>query len=261
MRVIDAALCEFKRPAIMCSFGKDSMVVLHLVRQVRKDLPVIFHRDPFHPNKYRFANQVIDTLGLTVYDYPPSATAMQENGGPLEIINYYQVGQRTCMLPKVLLSPMEGETEICGLRDIYQKPLGTFAYPWDLVFHGHKSTDIDPVYGKIPLLADFARNTDSTSACFPIRHFTDADVWEYTTSNGLMIHWERYEQEEGVWREREDKTHNPDYITACTACMVPNGGPVACPRLNGLTISNVAKQLKWADKLNLPYMESKPNGL
>lgn len=253
-QTIDLALAEFRRPAIMCSFGKDSMVVLDLVRKHR-ELPVIFHREAMQPHKYAFANRVIAELGLAVYDYPPLNTDAQESEGEFEILSYYQIGQRTCMVPTGIREPDSVGHFACGLNDIYLKPMGTFAYPWDLVFHGHKSSDRDPFYGDIPLRADVARNVDCASAAFPIRHFTDADVWEYIEANGLPIHHERYEKVDGAWREREDKTHNPDYITACVACMKRSApAAVPCPRLNGRMVSNVSGQLRWAQKLNVPYM-------
>lgn len=262
LRVIDTALREFTKPAIMCSFGKDSMVVLDLVRQVNPSLPVIFHREPFQPHKYKFANDVILKLGLTVYDYPPIKTEVQESDSEIEILGYYQIGQKTCMLPTGIRAPESGESFVCGLQDIYNKPIGSFNYPWDLVFHGHKSTDVDPVYGEIPLTADVARNVGTASACFPIRHFTDHDIWEYHEAHGIPIHHDRYEKTESGWAEKSDKTFNPDYITACTACMSPkNGRAVSCPRLNGLMVSNVSAQLRWATKPQLTYMESKPNAL
>lgn len=256
LRVIDIALGAFKNPVVMCSFGKDSMVLLSLVRQVRPSLPVIFHREAMQPHKYAFANRVISEWALKVYDYPPCRTEIQEGGGELEIVNHYQIGHQTCALPTGIRDPGDSVPfSCCALDEIYGKPFGNFSYPWDLVFHGHKSSDVDPVLGKVPLASDFARNTESASACFPLRDFTDADVWDYTEKNYVPIHHERYEKVNGAWRERDDKTHNPDYISACTACMWSSGPKaVPCPKLNGLLVSNVSAQLRHAPKLNLSYL-------
>jgi len=252
--LILAVMARAKNPAVMCSFGKDSMVVLHLTRALGLRLPVVFHREPFFPKKYRFANRVIDEWDLTVHDFPPCSTEVQQNGDDFEVMNYYPAGNRTCALPTGISSPVDGEPSLCGLHDLYLKPTGSYQYRWDYVFHGHKSTDQDPIYGSIPLLSDVGSNLDSASAAFPIRHFTDADVWEYTVANGLPIHHERYENADGAWRERGDKTDNPDYFPACVACMRKGGGPVPCPRFNGLTVSNISSQLRWAQKVNLSYM-------
>jgi hypothetical protein len=255
-RVIEAAMASAKNPAIMCSFGKDSMVVLDMVRR-HATLPIIFHREAFQPHKYRFANKVIDQMGLTVYDYTPCHTAVQESGDEVEIVSYYNIGSKTSVVPTGIRAPQEGESFVCGLTDIYLKPLGTFAFPWDFVFHGHKSSDIDPIYGPIPINSDFAHHLGYVSAAYPIRFFTDEDVWRYTEENDVPFHAERYEKVDGVWGEKADKTFNPDYMAACTACM-KKGGPnsVPCPKKNGLYVSNVSEQLRWADKIDPVYMRT-----
>jgi hypothetical protein len=242
-----------ERPAVMCSFGKDSMVLLHLVRTEGFNLPVIFHREPFLPRKYYFSRKVIALWNLTIYDFPPLQTAVQEHGGNYEIVNYYPAGARPCLVPTGLTAPAAGEKPLCALHDIYLKPTGTFNYPWDVVFHGHKSSDVDPVYGPVPLSADFARNIDSASAAFVLRHFTDEDIWTYTERFKLPVHDERYEKADGAWRERADRTQNPDYFPACWACMVKDGGAVPCPRLGGLETANVSAQLRWAKREEPAY--------
>jgi 3'-phosphoadenosine 5'-phosphosulfate sulfotransferase (PAPS reductase)/FAD synthetase len=108
----------------MCSFGKDSMVLLHLCRSMDFKWPVLFHREPFMPHKYRFANQIIDDWNLTVYDYRPSAVSIMKKGHTMEIVNEYQIGTQTCVVPTGICS-IEGEKEfICGLEDLLCKPTG-----------------------------------------------------------------------------------------------------------------------------------------
>lgn len=252
--LVQDVLAIAKRPAIMCSFGKDSMVVLHLLRSEGMNLPVIFHREPFLPRKYSYANRIIEEWNLTVYDFPANGTAVQQSGAAFEVMNYYPGGKKGVALPTGLCAPAAGEAPLCALHDFYLKPVGAFAYPWDYVFHGHKSSDVDPIYGHVPLAADIGMNIESVSAAFPIREFTDEDVWAYIERHDVPIHVERYEKVGGAWREREDKRKNPDYFPACWGCMVQGGGPVACPRLGGRTVSNIADQLRWAPKHIPEYM-------
>ncbi|MCL7390234.1 MAG: phosphoadenosine phosphosulfate reductase family protein, partial [Thaumarchaeota archaeon] len=40
--IIKEALNKFKRVAVACSFGKDSVIVLHMVRQYKPDILVVF---------------------------------------------------------------------------------------------------------------------------------------------------------------------------------------------------------------------------
>lgn len=258
-RLIDTVMATARNPVVMSSFGKDSMVMLHLLRDHGLRLPVVFHREPMLPKKYAFANSVIQDWELTVYDYPPTGTAIQMEGECVEVVNAYPAGAKPMLLPTGICDPVDGEPTLCALHDFYLKPLGLgFNTPWDLAFVGHKSSDVDPVYGAIPLKADYHTNIGSPSLAFPIRYFTDADVWTYHEKLGVPIHTTRYEKTGDSWKERADKTHNPDYFPACTACMKPDGGPVACPRLNGATVSNVSKELRWLPRQNLSYMESVP---
>jgi hypothetical protein len=217
---------------------------------------VVFHREPFFPKKYRFANSVIDELNLTVYDFPPIQTEVQQEGDEVEVMNYYQVGSKTCALPTGIRAPKHGEQFVCGLKDIYMKPTGTFNYPFDLVFHGHRSADVDPIYGAIPINSDIVNNIGFASVAFPFRLFSDAELWRYIEENNVPIHHERYEKTDDGWKEREDKSSNQDYMTACTLCMNKNGpNSVRCPKADGLYVANVSNQLRWAGKADLTYMK------
>lgn len=247
-------LAQAKTPAIMSSFGKDSMVMLHLIRSLKRDLPVVFYREPFMPKKYRFANAVIDEWDLTVYDYSPLETYMTEKDGCVEIVNAYTTGKRSVFLPTGICKPEEGEVSLCALHDIYLKATGTYTFPWDVIFVGHKSTDVDPIQGAVPLSADYANYVDCASIAYPLRHFTDQDIWEYTEKFSLPIHHSRYEKIEGNWTERKDMRFNPDYFPACTACMVPGSGSVPCPRLGGSIVSNISDKLRWLPKQNFSHM-------
>lgn len=247
--VIRKTLDGWRNPAIMCSFGKDSMVVLDMVLR-HKHLPVIFHREPFQHHKYEFANKVIRDFDLTVHDYLPSCAEVQQKDGEFEIVKHYAIGNRTCMVP-VGIRPPDGRL-ICGLDSIYLSPKGAIDYPWDVVFHGHKSTDTDPIYGHIPLGADTVRNLGHASVSFPVRHFTDEDIWEYHERYSLPVHHERYERIEGRFREKEDKTHNPDYINACVACMSGEKF-VHCPKL-GHQVASISNQVKWSTRADLHYL-------
>lgn len=252
--LIASVLANAKNPCVMCSFGKDSIAVLHMVMQQKK-LKVVFHREPFQHHKYDYANSIIRDWDLHVIDYPPLATAVNESDAEFEIVNQYQAGNRYVYLPTGFRQS-SGSGAICAFDDVYNKPTGTFNYPFDIAFHGHKSVDVDPILGAVPLNSDVAMNVGSISAAFPLRHFTNADVWRYIEENEIPIHHGRYEKVNGQWQEREDKTNNPDYISACYACMSKKSGPsVYCPKLN-CNVSNVSAQLRGQPAMNLEYLKN-----
>lgn len=220
------------------------MVLLSVVESVAGKLPVVFHREPFSPEKYAFANGVIAERGYAVYDYAPSGTAILKAGGHIEVMNAYQLAPGKFLdLPTGIVQPEPGQPFLCGYSDIYNKPLGAFGFPWDMVFMGHKSSDVDPLRGPVPLLVDVVVNEGAPTYSYPLRNFTDDDVWLYTEEHGLPVHATRYNRDDG-YREHSSKDLNPDYFRACTRCMDPDEPlAVVCPKL-GAEITNRSSQLR-----------------
>lgn len=216
---IDRVLHEYKTPAFMCSFGKDSMVLLHLLRSRKLRLPVIFHRDPWWPEKYAFADRMIREYGLEVHDYPPVAMTLWQGEKIMAFTNHYQTGPLpggVLKLPKNILPPEEGKRFLCGL-DVLKRPVGTFNYPWDCVLIGHKNSDEDSIAGRVTLHCDIKLNAGiGPDAAFPLREWTDADIWQYTHENEVPQQTDRYDTINGV--ELEDKWTNSDYANVCIAC-------------------------------------------
>ena len=251
--LIKSALENSRNPAVMCSFGKDSIVVLHMVMQYKK-LKVVFHRHPFQHHRYEYAHKVISEWDLHVIDYAPAGTAVSENENETNIVSYYQVGQKPVYLPTGLVQTDCGKNTLCALDEVYGRPTGTFNYPFDLVFHGHKSVDVDPVLGGVPLFTDVALNVGSVSAAYPIRHFTNEDVWSYIEDHDIPINHLAYERKEGKWVAKQDKSGSPDYLSCCFSCLsTKTGNNVHCPKW-GRTVSNVSNQVRWANKPDLSYL-------
>ena len=235
---IREALEQSTAPVLLCSFGKDSMVLLHLLRSMGLDLPVVFHRDPWFPHKYAFADRMIREWNLTVWDWQPVAVSLWHGKGIVAFTNHYQIGQKptgepvTCSVPKNILPPVEGKPYLCGLADLMHRPTGTFQYPWDMAFIGHKSSDQDQIAGRVPLHTDLVRVDHGPTGAFPLRHWTDDDIWDYTDRFAVPVQTDRYYRDDLGWDELPDKTANSDYWTACMACIDRRNGPVVdCPKL------------------------------
>lgn len=257
LKVIRAAYSNAKAPCVLSSFGKDSMVMLWLLRLAGLKMPVMFFRQPYVQKKYLWAYQVAAGWDLDLYDLPPKSTVVQQRGEHLSVVCKYDIAGTTIDLPVDFYSPKEGEKCVCGLTDIYGRATGASNFNADLILCGHKSSDQDDLYGKIPLKADVAMFPDSPSVVYPLRHWTDADIWEATELYGIPYDTERYEKTEKGWGEKEDKTLNSDYLPGCVACMVKDGGVVQCPKM-GLEVSNAAQYLRWQGQQSFSYMEFKP---
>jgi hypothetical protein len=227
-----------RNAVLLCSFGKDSMALLHLARETlpRSDLacstyplPVLYHRHPWFAFKNKFANRVIESWGLEVHDFPPAACGVKANERHLELVARYHFGNSGMDLPINIESPIARRDFVCGLQWLLRPKSAKIAWLWENALIGHKSTDMDPFDGPIPLKCDHTE-AGGVRIAFPLRHWTDADVWDYLEENKVPYDKGRYADA----KELADKWANPDYLHACTACIDPRQKAltVHCPKIN-----------------------------
>jgi len=258
--IILATQSNYSNPVVATSFGKDSMVLIHLLLSLGIKPPMVFFREPFMPKRYEFSNEVIKHFGLTVYDWRPFKTSMQQNGDEVEIQNYYAINMKcsvnmTC--PTGIVPPVEGKDFLCGLRDLLLKPLGGgFDAPWDVCYIGHKISDSDPIYGgDAGCRTEFRVTPYGMDFSYPLQDWTHEDIWEYSEEHNVPQNMKRYfKKEDGTYDQLEDKTYNPDYFEACTKCLVRGGDKyVVCPK-TGLRIENISDKVPWGDQNKPSYM-------
>lgn len=235
---------NFLRPAVLSSFGKDSLVLLDLVKQAGFAWPVVFFREPRFPEKYAFANRVIEDSGLTVYDYPARGRSVLAQNGRVEIVNHYPFGAKEILVPMNLHEP-EGFVGkyVCAKDDLLSAPVGNFAVPWGVFLCGHRDKDNDPTQGSLKLHVDQKQTVGCPTIAFPLRAWTDEQIWAYIQEHDLPIHADRYEYRNGAWLEKENKAANPDWFAACSRCLDKNGPEyVYCPKARGM-INNIGKEV------------------
>lgn len=217
------------KSVLFCSFGKDSMVCLDLLRRMGHDLPVVFNRHPVFPEKETFANRIIAEMHLKANSYPPLSVALSLRDHP-EIINLYRLAQgKTLAMPVGIKSPVEGKPFACGL-ELLTTLCGTVWFPWDTIILGQKASDQHFLFDDMTPLAPTAEPMPGFKMVFPIFDFTDADVWEYTERFSVPYNEARYNRADG-YREFEDVTFNNDQYYACVKCVLA-GQPdeVECPK-------------------------------
>lgn len=248
-------LVKYKNPIVFSSFGKDSMVMLDIIKTTGYKLPILFHREPFHPKKYEFANRIILNNEYTVYDYPPLLTKVAKKGDNIEIINLHQVYGRVNYMPTGLRPRVADKDYLCGLYDLYDKPtVQNYEFIWDLGLIGHKDTDRDPILPVTGLKTN-KHSIGSCSFLFPLKDFTDGDIWNYHRIYGLPINDKRYDANNN-YKEFENIDYNPDYFHACTSCMDRDKpAQVYCPKLN-TNVPNISNALRYMEPPNFEYMEN-----
>jgi len=73
--LIQKALRKHKTPVVACSFGKHSMVVLHLVRQQLPNIKVIWNNTGVeYPDTYNFVRRIREEWTLQVIEARPTTT-------------------------------------------------------------------------------------------------------------------------------------------------------------------------------------------
>ena len=244
-----------KFPVVFCSFGKDSMVLLHLVRSVFPEVPVVFYKEPTSAGKYRFAQQVAEEWDLIVHTFAPANVGLQQIGEVVEFYNSYQIGKDLMNLALNRIEPKPGEKCLCGILDFLMKPVAVSTFPFDLAFHGHKSCDTDPAYGNLKLKQEVFESKGNAKFVFPLKDWTDEEIWDYTEKYNLPIHTERYEKVEGKWQNKADKTFNPDCFPLCAKCLLSKES-VECPRFNKLVPGRLG-EIKITKPFIPTYVEEK----
>lgn len=243
--IIRRALEVAAHPVLMWSGGKDSMVLLHLLKTGAHHLPVLHHRDGEHGPQFDFADRIIAEWKLQATDYVPLQRAMKQRGDRIECVSGYDVGHgKLLVLPKNLY---ESPTMSCGKQWLTQ-PTFPFAYPWTLALIGHKSSDVDEYEGAVPLRQHWVKQPGVPDLVFPLHNWTDDDIWEYTRRFSVPQDEGRYEVATGA--KKDDLARNNDYRPMCIRCLDRNAAAwVPCPKLNGLPVENVSAAIPRLDTM------------
>lgn len=237
---------QAERPIVLSSFGKDSMVLLDLCRQVTR-MPVLFfvQEAQTFPEKYAHAWSVIQAWDLECYSLPPQWTIGLQHGATFDVYQGYGSPQTGTIVLSLGARPRRlGEDRFLCAAELIRRPVEAVTdYPWDVTFLGHKACDAVPMADQIETdhqtpITQMGR----TRMVLPLWDWTDADVWAYIRARNLPYDRQRY--------EAQDETVNPDRFPTCAACLDPQtiGRQVYCP-LAGKEIPSQAHPVEWHDAM------------
>jgi hypothetical protein len=230
-------LSEARRPAILFSGGKDSMVLCRIAAVLERRVDLVLFRLPWNTAATQFAPRMAGILGWPLHVLPASRVWAQQGGAGVELVADYHIGRgQACTSP---LNTIHDDSA-CAIQLVQDTPLGRIDLPFDVYLHGHKSCDVDATLGPVPLASDAITLPSGIRLEFPLRHVTDDQVW------GLLEDWSALSGHD-TWdplryanrTELPDKSHNPDYVRCCTRCLDKRQPRfVACPMTG--TINNVS---------------------
>lgn len=258
MALIESGAKHFPNSAVCWSGGKDSMTLLHLLRRVGLNLPLIFFREPWQPHKYRFQESVIQEWDLLVYTWHPYESAMQQKDDEWEVQNWYRINNSILTCPSGITPPQEDMPYVCAI-DMLKRPKQShlLTEPIDAAWVGHKRCDSDPVLGgDAGTRVEGRIMPEHMSLLFPIRDWTHDDVWNYIEEYSVPWDKGRYEKVNGKYREKPKKRYNADYVHACTACVDSRENSpkiIYCPKL-GFEIESNLNKVPWVEPEKMSYM-------
>lgn len=225
--IINEALEKAEKPVITWSAGKDSQVMLHLIRQIRKDVPVLHFIGFDHPQKHFFSDLIRESLELEIVPTLPASTDVVAKGDHVEIIEEYRLNEKVALYFPIEAEPdyIPGPNSHCAIEKLNQpiegKPLDV-----DCVFIGHRGDDIDYVHGAIPL-ESHAIEADGVLFVYPLKDWTEANIWAASELLNIPQNVARY--------ARKDMDANADYFPMCVECLKPTAPDyVVCPKTGDL---------------------------
>lgn len=243
-----------KRPALLWSGGKDSTLLLFLIKNIlKKDIDCIQWTLPWMKQKWSFQNKLSQDLNLTVYDSLPNSVALCYGNDRIDFMESYSIGQENLIIARGTEPHEPGNKFVCGVEWLLRPKIENVDFVWDNLICGHKSCDIDPLSGPIPLQLDIQRIPNSADIWFPLKDWSEKDVSDHTLKNNIPFDTNRYEIVDGLIKTKFDKHLNSDYYHTCTNCISKNSPDyVPCPKLNGLVIPNISEAVQTCEP-KIPY--------
>jgi len=198
--LIKRVLAKHEKPVVACSFGKNSMVVLHMVLQFNPNVYVLFNNTLMeYPDTYAFKKVISENWKLNLLETRPLRTfwwVVENYGFPLfSRKGHHDASKNCCRYLKEY--PIE---------NILRK------YRFDLYFTGlsrHESRLREfsaKKYGNYFYSKNFKH-----WKCHPIQDWTEEDVWKYHEIYNLP-HNSLYDKK---------SPNGYDIRTGCWCCTIP----------------------------------------
>lgn len=233
-------LATSEKPCALSSFGKDSMVLLWLIREQKPDIDVLYFDAFPSPTKHEFAHKIIQKWGLSVHSPVARGRDAVTNGDHLELAELHELapGQFTYFPIEAEAEYVPDENCLCGLEKLTTEVSPECEFHFDAAFVGIRGDDVDPTWGDGAPPSYVIHRGDNFRLVYPLKNWTEKDIWQATDLLEIPQNWARY--------SRNEMAANNDYYPLCTKCLGSDSG-VICPQTN-LPLPGMRATLKLDDR-------------
>lgn len=231
LRVIETALAQYPGPSfVACSFGKDSLVMLSLVRQVDPDVPVVWFDGGLYdewPETYPFVQDVTQRWGLRLITVRPQRSLVEQ--------------WRVAGVPWARHTQAEAEYTRQFKHAIAE---AVAAYGFTLGFVGMRM-DESPHRRRLlsrrgPL---YWHKGDGIYRCCPLWNWPVADLWAYARTAGIPEH-PLYAKLGGALYQHSGKTRGQKRLgTMAETCFAHLGALHEFRRLHPQMYSDLMREI------------------
>ncbi len=160
-------------PCITCSFQANGVALLHMLRQVRPDIPVLFIDTGYHfPETYAYRDRIVRDWNLNLVNVTPELSVADQEARYGKL--YTDAPDYCCEMRKV-------------------EPLGRALENYDIWFTGLRRSD-SPSRANIPQIDRHTQPSGKTlTKVNPLAFWTTKDVWAYLAVNEIE-HLPLYDQ-------------------------------------------------------------------
>ncbi|HSP31322.1 MAG TPA: phosphoadenosine phosphosulfate reductase family protein [Halomonas sp.] len=172
--LIEWALAQGSRPICTTNFRPFEAVILHMVSQVRPDIPIVWMDSGYNTEAtYQFATQVIQQLNLNMISYLPLRTRAHREAldGPMPGIDD---PRHTAFTQEVKIEPFER-----ALREM--KP--------DVWFTALRAEDTPERAKMLPV----SRNSDGLLKVAPLLQWSAKDMYQYLEAHHLPNNFDYFD--------------------------------------------------------------------
>jgi len=185
--IIERAIKAYPRIAIACSFGKDSMVVVDLARQIDPDIPIFAVMTPYKPKEtFIYLKEMNEAMGLnvTVYMVADSVPeALQDPAIDVRLLPTDEFKERAARVLSETGRPIyEADPDEC-CRILKVEPTKVAVKDLDAWICGLRNTE-----GRTRTDYQEIEEKGGLVKFNPILTFTEADVWRYVATRGIRPH-------------------------------------------------------------------------